>query len=113
MHRDRVGQADFSLGKFYAQTIRPSNDLGRPDCGARHTGERGQLLTAKTSRSCGSSASSEAGTAGKTVVEGKTMKGHFRWTVHNIIGHPLSEIAHLFGLQRLSDWIHERTIPRN
>jgi len=52
-------------------------------------------------------------TAGTTMVEGKTMKGHFRWTVHNLIGHPLSEIAHLFGLQRLSDWIHERTIPRN
>jgi len=81
---------------------------------ADHGGRRGQLLTAEAdSRSCGSGASSEAGTAGKTVVEGKTMKGHFRWTVHNIIGHPLSEIAHLFGIQRLSDWIHERTIPRD
>lgn len=33
------------------------------------------------------------------------------WTLHNLVGHPLSEIAWLFGLGRLSDWLHDVTIP--
>lgn len=36
---------------------------------------------------------------------------HFRWSFHNIIGHPLSEFAYLLGLRRLSDWLHDKTIP--
>jgi len=38
-------------------------------------------------------------------------KEHFRWSIHNLIGHPLSEIAYLFGFRSLSDWIHDRSIP--
>ena len=41
----------------------------------------------------------------------KASREHFRWTVHNLIGHPLSEIAYLFGKRKLSDWLHESTIP--
>lgn len=35
------------------------------------------------------------------------------WTVHNLIAHPLSEIAHLIGLgfTKLSQVIHDSTIP--
>ena len=33
------------------------------------------------------------------------------WTFHNLIGHPLSEVAHLLGLQKLSNWIHDVTVP--
>jgi len=36
---------------------------------------------------------------------------HFRWTFHNVVAHPVSEIVHLVGLGRLSDWIHDSTIP--
>lgn len=39
-------------------------------------------------------------------------KKHFRWTFHNIIAHPTSEIAYLLGAKRLSDWLHNASIPR-
>jgi len=35
----------------------------------------------------------------------------FQWTAHNLVGHPLSEIAYQLGLIRFSDWIHDWTIP--
>jgi hypothetical protein len=31
--------------------------------------------------------------------------------VHNVIGHPLMEIFHLCGLERLSEFVHEVTLP--
>lgn len=37
---------------------------------------------------------------------------HFRWTFHNIIGHPLSEIVYIFGFKNLSNKIHNQTIPK-
>lgn len=37
---------------------------------------------------------------------------HFKWSFHNLIGHPLSEVAYLVGLKRLSHWIHNQTIPK-
>lgn len=39
-------------------------------------------------------------------------KQHFRWTFHNIIGHPISEIIYLLGFKKLSNKIHEVTIPK-
>jgi len=33
------------------------------------------------------------------------------WTTHNMVAHPLSEIAHLLGLNRLSGVIHDATVP--
>jgi hypothetical protein len=34
------------------------------------------------------------------------------WTAHNLIGHPLSEIAYLLGFsEEVYNWIHDVTIP--
>jgi hypothetical protein len=30
----------------------------------------------------------------------------FQWTLHNIVGRPLSEVVWQFGLHKFSDWIH-------
>lgn len=38
---------------------------------------------------------------------------HFRWSLHNLLGHPLSEIAWLLGLRKLSDRLHDATIPKH
>ena len=35
----------------------------------------------------------------------------FRWTLHNCVGHPASEILFQVGLGRLSGWAHDTTIP--
>lgn len=35
----------------------------------------------------------------------------FRWSLHNLVGHPLSEILFLAGLPRLADEVHDRTVP--
>jgi hypothetical protein len=36
---------------------------------------------------------------------------HFRWTIHNLIAHPLSELVHLVGFTELGNRIHDATIP--
>ena len=33
------------------------------------------------------------------------------WTVHNLVGHPVSEILYLLGFEKTSDKIHDRTLP--
>ena len=33
------------------------------------------------------------------------------WTIHTLIGHPLSEIAHLLGLEAWGHLIHDGTLP--
>lgn len=38
---------------------------------------------------------------------------HFRWSIHNLLAHPLSEIAWLVGLRKLSDRIHDASIPKH
>lgn len=35
----------------------------------------------------------------------------FKWTLHNVVAHPLSELAFQVGARRLSDWLHDATIP--
>jgi len=35
----------------------------------------------------------------------------FKWSVHNLVGHPLSEVCYLVGLRRAADWVHDATIP--
>lgn len=35
----------------------------------------------------------------------------FRWTLHNLIGHPLMEILWLLGAHGMSTWIHDVTLP--
>lgn len=36
-----------------------------------------------------------------------------RWTIHNAIAHPVSEVLYLLGFERLSNWIHDVTIPNH
>ena len=33
------------------------------------------------------------------------------WTLHNLIGHPLSEVLWLLGFEELSNKVHDLTIP--
>jgi hypothetical protein len=40
-------------------------------------------------------------------------KDHFRWSFHNLIAHPASEIAWLLGFKKLSDEIHDKTVPKH
>lgn len=35
----------------------------------------------------------------------------FRWTLHNLVAHPLSEVLYQVGLHRWSDIVHDRTVP--
>ena len=35
----------------------------------------------------------------------------FKWTIHNIVAHPLMEIVYLLGHPELSEKIHDLTIP--
>ena len=35
----------------------------------------------------------------------------FEWSIHNIVGHPLSELLHLLGYTDLGDAIHDMTVP--
>ena len=36
---------------------------------------------------------------------------HFRWSIHNLLAHPASELAWLCGCKRLSDWLHHASLP--
>ena len=36
----------------------------------------------------------------------------FRYTIHNIIGHPLMEIFSLLGMHEQATWIHDITLPK-
>lgn len=33
------------------------------------------------------------------------------WPMHNLVGHPVSEILWLLGLRRLSGVVHDGTLP--
>ena len=35
----------------------------------------------------------------------------FKWTLHNLVGHPLSEVLYQLGFEGASDWAHEVTAP--
>jgi hypothetical protein len=35
----------------------------------------------------------------------------FQWTLHNLVGHPLSEVCFQLGFEGLSAWFHDRTMP--
>lgn len=36
---------------------------------------------------------------------------HWRWTLHNVVGHPLSELLYKLGLRSLGQWAHDATLP--
>lgn len=35
----------------------------------------------------------------------------WQWAPHNLVAHPLSEVLHQVGARRLSDWVHDATVP--
>ncbi len=35
----------------------------------------------------------------------------YRWTPHNLLGHPLSEVLYLLGFKSLSNRVHDATVP--
>lgn len=35
----------------------------------------------------------------------------FRWTLHNLVAHPVSEVLYQAGLEKLSNYIHDHTTP--
>jgi hypothetical protein len=37
----------------------------------------------------------------------------FQWTLHNLVAHPISEVLYQVGLQKLSDKIHDQTVPEH
>jgi len=44
--------------------------------------------------------------------------GPFKWSLHNLVAHPLSELVYLLGLgsppfERVSNWIHDVTVPEH
>jgi hypothetical protein len=39
--------------------------------------------------------------------------GRFKWSIHNLIAHPLSELIYLLGFEQTSNWIHDITIPEH
>jgi len=41
------------------------------------------------------------------------LPARFRWTVHNMLAHPLSEVAYQLGLHAASRSIHDLTAPRD
>ncbi len=34
-----------------------------------------------------------------------------RWAPHNVLAHPISEVAWWLGARRFSTWIHDVTVP--
>ncbi len=42
--------------------------------------------------------------------EGDIMS-RFKYTLHNIVGHPMMEIFNLLGFHDLATWIHDTTFP--
>lgn len=37
--------------------------------------------------------------------------GHFKWTLHNVLAHPIAEIFWLLNLKSIGNWIHDITVP--
>jgi hypothetical protein len=37
----------------------------------------------------------------------------WRWTLHNVVAHPISEVLFQVGLRRWSDAAHDLTIPEH
>ena len=37
----------------------------------------------------------------------------FQWTAHNLVAHPISEVAYQCGFENMSNYVHDRTVPRH
>ncbi len=48
-----------------------------------------------------------------SMFEGKRLKWpKFVWFIHNIFGHPLTQIFSLFRMYQIAFWIHDITVPK-
>lgn len=43
----------------------------------------------------------------------RNTKEHFKWSIHNLFAHPLSEIAYLLRMEKLSNWLHDSSVPEH
>ncbi|TXH10978.1 MAG: hypothetical protein E6R03_14820 [Hyphomicrobiaceae bacterium] len=35
----------------------------------------------------------------------------WRWTLHNVVGHPVSELLYQIGLMSVGNYVHDITVP--
>lgn len=35
----------------------------------------------------------------------------FKYSIHNLLGHPIMEIFNILGFKKLSIWVHDITLP--
>lgn len=40
-----------------------------------------------------------------------TLPIRWRWTLHNLVGHPVSEVLYQVGFMSLSNYVHDATLP--
>lgn len=41
----------------------------------------------------------------------KRVPKRFQWTIHNLVGHPLSEVLFQLGFKELSERVHDESAP--
>ena len=41
------------------------------------------------------------------------LPNRFKWTIHNLIAHPLSELLYQIGAEDLGNKVHDATLPTN
>lgn len=39
------------------------------------------------------------------------LPARFRWTIHNIVAHPVSEVLEQLGCRELAQIVHDATLP--
>ena len=37
----------------------------------------------------------------------------FKFTIHNLFGHPIMELLNIFGFHKAAMWVHDSTLPKN
>lgn len=37
----------------------------------------------------------------------------FKWTVHNLLAHPISEVLFQLGFSSTANWVHDITVPQH
>jgi hypothetical protein len=35
----------------------------------------------------------------------------FKWSIHNIVAHPISEVLFQLGFSSTANWVHDITVP--
>lgn len=58
----------------------------------------------------------DSGEGGEQVIGSRLLARlprRFRWTLHNVIAHPISEALYQIGFGRYGDKLHDATIPEH